>query len=165
MRLCLPLWFSKHVHAKLVQHNICNIDSNLIPPWPWELYDKLHLGTLVLVNNTLYCWIIKDNDAKEDKVCCLCILSHLAANKLYQDLPGQHKKHLCPRRIWWVPKIPPIPTLPTKGTSSSSLLCLASLPMHSLPSHLHQKNIDPKSAVFLRLSCQFTRPVAVFTFY
>jgi len=67
---------------------------------PWELYGKLHPGTLVLVNFTLYCWIIKDNDTKKDKkVCCLCILSHLATDKLYQDLPGQHKKHLCPCRI------------------------------------------------------------------
>jgi len=36
------------------------------------------------------------------------------------------------------------------------LLCLASLQMHSLPSHLHQRNVDPRSAVFVRLSIHKT---------
>jgi hypothetical protein len=62
--------FFKQVHAKLVQHDIRHINTNLIR----ELYDKLRPGTLVLVNITLYCWIIVDNDTKKDKnVCCVVL--------------------------------------------------------------------------------------------
>lgn len=50
--------YFKHVNAKLIQLDIRDIDSNLIPPW--DTYDVLRPGTVVLINITLHCWVIKD---------------------------------------------------------------------------------------------------------
>ncbi|KDQ54427.1 hypothetical protein JAAARDRAFT_209502 [Jaapia argillacea MUCL 33604] len=49
--------------AKLVQQDWRDVDGDLIPPW--EAYDKLRAGTLVLANVTLKCWII--NETKKPK--------------------------------------------------------------------------------------------------
>ncbi|KDR77061.1 hypothetical protein GALMADRAFT_225196 [Galerina marginata CBS 339.88] len=46
-------------HAKLVQLEMLDTDEKLIPPW--EAYDKLRVGTVVLVETTLVCWHIPDH--------------------------------------------------------------------------------------------------------
>ncbi len=48
--------YFKHVNAKLVQLDIRNEENNLIPPW--DMYDKLRPGTIVLVDASLVCWHI-----------------------------------------------------------------------------------------------------------
>ncbi|KAJ7439440.1 hypothetical protein B0H11DRAFT_2253912 [Mycena galericulata] len=53
------------VKAKLVQHDICDVNNNLIPPW--DLYDALKPGTLVLVLVTLHCFNMVDDGGKERK--------------------------------------------------------------------------------------------------
>ncbi|KAJ8515764.1 hypothetical protein ONZ45_g6855 [Pleurotus djamor] len=47
---------------KLVQHNILDMDDNLIPPW--EAYDKLRPGTLILANVTLHCYVSEADKRK-----------------------------------------------------------------------------------------------------
>ncbi|KAJ3564930.1 hypothetical protein NP233_g7967 [Leucocoprinus birnbaumii] len=46
----------KHQQAKLVQQKLYDTDNRLI--MPWEMWDKLCLGTLVLVDTYLICWSI-----------------------------------------------------------------------------------------------------------
>ncbi|KAJ7436015.1 hypothetical protein B0H11DRAFT_1755436 [Mycena galericulata] len=53
------------VKAKLVQHDIRDVNNNLIPPW--DLYDALKPGTLVLVLVTLHCFNMVDDGGKERK--------------------------------------------------------------------------------------------------
>lgn len=48
--------YFKHVNAKLVQLDIRDEDDNLIPPW--DMFDKLRPGTMVLIDATLVCWHI-----------------------------------------------------------------------------------------------------------
>lgn len=43
---------SHHHEAKLLQHDIRDIDLHLIPPW--EYYDKLHACTIILCNVMLH---------------------------------------------------------------------------------------------------------------
>ncbi|KAJ3575598.1 hypothetical protein NP233_g983 [Leucocoprinus birnbaumii] len=45
-----------HQQAKLVQQKLYDTDNKLIPPW--EMWDKLRPGTLVLVDAYLICWSI-----------------------------------------------------------------------------------------------------------
>ncbi|TEB12650.1 hypothetical protein FA13DRAFT_1782874 [Coprinellus micaceus] len=40
--------------AKLVQHNIVDAQGDLVAPW--QIYDKLRPGTLVLINAKLFVW-------------------------------------------------------------------------------------------------------------
>ena len=46
------------MHAKLVQRNLTDIFDQLIPPW--ETYDKLRPGTLVLMKVQLLTFDIED---------------------------------------------------------------------------------------------------------
>ena len=48
--------YFKHVHAKLVQLDICDDDDVLIPPW--NIVDKLRPGTVILIDASLVCWHI-----------------------------------------------------------------------------------------------------------
>jgi hypothetical protein len=52
-----------HHAAKLMQHNVRDIDLHLIPPW--EYYDKLHPGTMVLCNVMLHLYQMNLTNAKE----------------------------------------------------------------------------------------------------
>ena len=53
-------------NAKLVQQDIWDDDNNLITPW--ETYDKLRVGTIVVVDSTLICWHIPNADGPPKKV-------------------------------------------------------------------------------------------------
>ena len=48
--------YFKHVHAKLVQLDIRDENDTLIPPW--DMYDNLRPGTVVLIDASLVCWHI-----------------------------------------------------------------------------------------------------------
>ena len=48
--------YFKHVHAKLVQLDIRDENDMLIPPW--DMYDNLRPGTVVLIDASLVCWHI-----------------------------------------------------------------------------------------------------------
>lgn len=52
----------RHHAAKLIQHDMRNIDLHLIPPW--EYYDKLRPGTMVLCNVTLHLYQMNITNAK-----------------------------------------------------------------------------------------------------
>jgi hypothetical protein len=41
------------------------MDDKLVAPW--EMYEKLRPGTLILANTSLHCWVIKDPQSKRDK--------------------------------------------------------------------------------------------------
>ncbi|EDR08994.1 uncharacterized protein LACBIDRAFT_296655 [Laccaria bicolor S238N-H82] len=51
----------RHVHSQLVQHDISTLDRRIIPPW--EEYDALKEGTLVIITISIHTFImpIKDN--------------------------------------------------------------------------------------------------------
>jgi hypothetical protein len=53
-------------NAKLVQQDIWDEDNKLIPPW--EMYDKLRIGTIILVDSTLICWHIPNAGGPPKKV-------------------------------------------------------------------------------------------------
>ncbi|KAJ7891180.1 hypothetical protein B0H13DRAFT_1524774, partial [Mycena leptocephala] len=53
------------VKNKLVQHDIRDVHSNLVPPW--KIYEALRPGTLVLVLVTLHCFVMKDDSSKEPR--------------------------------------------------------------------------------------------------
>ena len=46
--------------SKLVQHEVLNIDHQLIPPW--KQYEALRTGTLVMATVTLHCFSMKVKD-------------------------------------------------------------------------------------------------------
>jgi hypothetical protein len=48
---------------KLVQHDIRDVRSNLIPPW--KNYEELCPGTLVLIQVSLHCYTMVDEYSKE----------------------------------------------------------------------------------------------------
>jgi len=52
--------YFQHEHAKLLQHEIFDVDDKLIPPW--EMYKNLKIRTVILVETTLICWHIPDCD-------------------------------------------------------------------------------------------------------
>ena len=47
--------------TKLVQLDIRDSDNNLIPPW--DMYDKLRPGTIVIIEGTLVCWHISGGES------------------------------------------------------------------------------------------------------
>ncbi|KAJ7153781.1 hypothetical protein C8R46DRAFT_1228070 [Mycena filopes] len=51
------------VKAKLVQHDIRDLDNALIPPW--KMYDALKPGTLILALCSLHCFNMVDSGGKE----------------------------------------------------------------------------------------------------
>ena len=53
-------------NAKLVQQDIWDDDNKLISPW--EMYDKLRVGTIVLIDSTLKCWHIPNAGGPPKKV-------------------------------------------------------------------------------------------------
>lgn len=55
------------VHNKLVQHDVRDIDDNLIPPW--KAYEELRTGTVVLMEATIHCFRFNVNGRRERKVC------------------------------------------------------------------------------------------------
>jgi hypothetical protein len=55
-----------HVHAKVVQQDIRDVDGNLVPPW--FMKDKLRAGTVVLIIVSLHCWMITDKGNRTKKV-------------------------------------------------------------------------------------------------
>ncbi|KAJ7601313.1 hypothetical protein DFH06DRAFT_1353404 [Mycena polygramma] len=57
--------FFNHNKAKLVQHDIRDVQNNLIPPW--KLYEALRPGTLVLLLVSLHCFLMSDETGKEIK--------------------------------------------------------------------------------------------------
>ena len=54
----------RHVHSRLVQHDITDLDHRVIPPW--EEYEALKEGTLVIATVSLHTFImaIKDLNGK-----------------------------------------------------------------------------------------------------
>jgi hypothetical protein len=54
-----------HERAKLVQHDVRYKANQLIPPW--EYYEALKPGTLVLILATLHCYIMQDDSGKDRK--------------------------------------------------------------------------------------------------
>lgn len=50
--------FFNLVQNKLVQLDVVDTDGNLIPPW--EFYDALKPGTLVLLCASLHCYVMRD---------------------------------------------------------------------------------------------------------
>jgi hypothetical protein len=55
----------KQKKAMLIQNNICDRSGELIPPW--QMFDKLRPGTLILVKATLLCWLWNDEKTGRDK--------------------------------------------------------------------------------------------------
>jgi hypothetical protein len=51
--------------SKLIQLDIRDINDQLIPPW--HMYEKLRPGTLVLIQGSLICWIMKESNSNEFK--------------------------------------------------------------------------------------------------
>lgn len=52
--------YFQHEHARFIQLEIKGTDENLIQLW--ELYDKLRVGTVILVETTLVCYHIPERD-------------------------------------------------------------------------------------------------------
>ncbi|KAJ7097310.1 hypothetical protein B0H15DRAFT_945963 [Mycena belliarum] len=53
------------VKAKLVQQDVRDVNSNLVPPW--KIYDALKPGTLILALVSLHCFCMVDASRKEPK--------------------------------------------------------------------------------------------------
>lgn len=54
---------------KLIQHNIMDKEDQIIPCW--SLYDRLHLGMLLLCKVTLHAWNIGTHEGKFKRVRCI----------------------------------------------------------------------------------------------
>lgn len=60
--------YFQHNKSKLVQLDVCDIENDLVAPW--NMYNKLQPGTLVLITMKLIIWIIKAdlNGGRDKKV-------------------------------------------------------------------------------------------------
>jgi len=58
--------FFKQSKAKLVQLYLEDIENHFIPPW--QIYDKLRPGKVILIQATLIFWVIKEKN-NEKKLC------------------------------------------------------------------------------------------------
>ncbi|PPR06558.1 hypothetical protein CVT24_001578 [Panaeolus cyanescens] len=90
-----------HQKARLVQLDMRDEDDNLI--MPWQVYDKLRPGTIVLVDTTLVCWHIFDGN------------NNLVRRHGAYQIQGHRLKVLSPsyepREDYPVPAFPqPVPT-------------------------------------------------------
>jgi len=54
----------RHHDAKLMQHDVRGMDNKIIPPW--EYYEELRPGTIVLCNVTMHMYQI--NNPKQKKI-------------------------------------------------------------------------------------------------
>lgn len=63
----------KLMHNKLVQHDVRDVDDNLIPPW--KAYEELRTGTVVLIEASIHCFRFNVNGRRERKVCHFRIVS------------------------------------------------------------------------------------------
>lgn len=57
--------YFEHVNTKLIQHDIRDIEENLIAPW--DAYEALCPGTVVLIEATLKCWIFAEEKGDETR--------------------------------------------------------------------------------------------------
>lgn len=62
--------YFNHTKAKLVQLDVRDIKNELIPPW--EFYEALRPGTLVLCLVSLHCFSMTDDGGKERKERKVC---------------------------------------------------------------------------------------------
>lgn len=71
----------RHINSKLVQNEIVDADGTTLIP-PWEEYEKLRPGTLVIATVSLHAYVmkVKDRDGNEtgkDRRVCLRLFIHL----------------------------------------------------------------------------------------
>lgn len=89
---------------KLVQLDIRDIDNKLIAPW--DLYNKLRPGTVVLVVATLVTWIMHETEGDlESPLKKVCIYIYLTSYlfltfNMCIVLPRLRTQCACPCRIW-----------------------------------------------------------------
>lgn len=76
----------RHISSKLAQNELVDVDgSSLIPPW--EEYEKLRPGTLVIATISLHVYVMKvkdrdGNDTGKDRRVCLSIPTLITSVKL-----------------------------------------------------------------------------------
>lgn len=77
--------FFQHQKNKLVQLDIRDIDNELIAPW--NMYDKLRPGTVVLVVATLVVWVMHevedDPESPLKKVRIMSVIPHHISDKRF----------------------------------------------------------------------------------
>ena len=122
----------------IVQHNIRDIDNELITPW--DAYDKLRHGTVVLIQASLLIWVMKDSDASPEKKVSISVITSWDSST-NSELQFYQLAAESVRVIAESPEVPEIRTVPvlrskptTTGTASPTKLATQAFESFQSPS-------------------------------